>query len=172
MAVLSILEMNTVLGWNHACGSLDNMITAIKTPRNPMDNLRSKLVCHLRCYQVLTGEIRRLSRCLFSAISSDRFQELVFELRQFAEKVRMGDDSCRGIVFVKMRKTCTKLCEELIKDPLIREYLKPQRYLETQYSTVQCSIVQYSAVQCSIVQYSTVYHFIVKVNKFTYFSKN
>ena len=144
MAVLSTLEMNTVLGWNHACGSLSSMITAITTPRNPMDNLRSKLVRRLHCYQVLTEKrdnLERLSRIDFSAISSDRFQELVSELRQFAEKVRRGDDSCRGIVFVKMRKTCTKLCEELIKDPLIREYLKPQRYLETQYSTVQCSAV-------------------------------
>ena len=151
MAVLSTLEMNTVLGWDHACGSLANMITAIETPRNPMDNRCSKIVRRLHCYQVLTEKrdnLERLSRIGFSANSSDRFQVLVSELRQFAEKVRRGDESCRGIVFVKMRKTCTKLCEELIiKEPLIREYLKPKRYLETipvLYSTVQYSTVQYS----------------------------
>lgn len=45
-------------------------------------------------------------------------------------QVQGGDDSCRGIVFVKMRKTCAKLCDALrLEDPLICEYLNPKRFV-------------------------------------------
>ena len=67
-----------------------------------------------------THELRGESAC------SDDFNNVLHSIEL---QVRKGDDSCRGIVFVKMRKTCTKLCDAINEDPLICRYLNPKKFV-------------------------------------------
>ena len=91
MSVLSVLELNTVLGCAEACQSLRNMFESVEQAGNPMDMERRKiLTSSIRSYHILVKAIERLSNSPDNVRSpSDRFRELLVELRKFAEKVRL-----------------------------------------------------------------------------------
>lgn len=128
-SILSVLEVNTIIGCEKACENLFAVFKSIEKAGNPMDKERQRVLTGLSFYERLIRNVRSLKVAFDCSKDhhSNRFDELRRELRQFAEKVRRGNENCRGIVFVNMRKTCTKLCEAISTDPLIWEYLKPER---------------------------------------------
>jgi hypothetical protein len=89
ISMLSVLEMNTVLGCAQACQSLRNMFVAVEQAGNPMDRERRKILTSIRSYHILVRAIDNLCEMTVNIRSpSDRFRELLDELRKFAEKVR------------------------------------------------------------------------------------
>ena len=90
MSVLSVLELNTVLGCTQACQSLRNMFESVEQAGNPMDRERRKILTSIRSYHILVKAIEHLGNSPDNVRSpSDRFRELLVELRKFAEKVRL-----------------------------------------------------------------------------------
>ncbi len=89
ISILSVLELNTVLGCAQACQSLRNMFVSVEQAGNPMDRERRKILTSIRSYHSLVTAIERLRSITENVRSpSDRFRELLDELRNFAEKVR------------------------------------------------------------------------------------
>ena len=88
VSILSVLELNTVLGCAQACESLRNMLVSVEQAGNPMDRERRKILTNISSYHILVRAIGRLRISPDNVrIPSDRFRELLKELRQFAEKV-------------------------------------------------------------------------------------
>ena len=87
-----------------------------------MDMVTKRLLQSVPSYQVLRGQLNSFSQC--SNVSSGRFTELQKIVRMFIDQVKQ-DSTSRAIIFVHMRRTCFKLREELNKDAVIKENLKP-----------------------------------------------
>ena len=87
-----------------------------------MDMLTKRLLQSQPSYQVFRMQLNSFSRC--SNIASGRFTELLKIVRDFVHHMQK-DNTSRAIIFVHMRRTCLKLREELNKDPVIKEKLKP-----------------------------------------------
>ena len=89
ISMLSVLELNTVLGCEQACQSLRSMFVAVEEAGNPMDRERRKILTSIRSYHILVRAIESLFNMTKNIRGpSDRFRELLDELRKFAEKVR------------------------------------------------------------------------------------
>lgn len=90
ISILSVLEMNTVLGCVQACESLRNMFISVHAAGNPIDKERNTVLTNILSYNVLVNEVESLFACITDNARgpSDRFRELLLELRKFAEKVR------------------------------------------------------------------------------------
>ena len=100
ISILSVLELNTVLGCAQACQSLRNMFVSVEQAGNPMDRERKKILNNIPTYDILVTEIVRLYSITENVQGpSDRFRELLDELRKFAEKVRLTTDlkTCTGL---------------------------------------------------------------------------
>lgn len=88
MNILSVLELNTVLGCAQARQSLRNIFVSVEQAGNPMDRERRNILTSIRPYHILVNAIERLGNIPDNVRSpSDRFRELLVELRKFAEKV-------------------------------------------------------------------------------------
>ena len=124
MHMLSVIEVNNILGNEYAVECLEECIRQLQQATSPMEQLKKKLIGsseQLGTLETSIANLRRVSK-LFS--SSDRYQHLTKELRNFIRQVQM-DQTSRGIIFVKMRKTAYKLCERLRQETGIAEGLNP-----------------------------------------------
>lgn len=88
-----------------------------------MDMVTKRILETQPSYQTFRNKMRSFSKSLLNA-TSGRFAELLQIVRGFVEHVR-EDNTSRAIIFVHMRRTCFKLHEELNKDIVIKEKLKP-----------------------------------------------
>lgn len=124
MHMLSVIEVNNILGNEYAVECLEECIRQLQQATSPMEQLKKKLIGsseQLRALESSMVNLRRVSR-FFS--SSDRYQHLTKELQNFIRQVQR-DQTSRGIIFVKMRKTAYKLCERLRQETGIAERLNP-----------------------------------------------
>lgn len=87
-----------------------------------MDMVTKRLLQSQPSYQLFRTQFNTFSKC--SNVPSGRFYELLDIVNDFIDYVKR-DNTSRGIIFVHMRRTCFKLCEELNKNPEIKEKLKP-----------------------------------------------
>ena len=124
MQILSVTEVNNILGHEYALECFEECIKQLKTATSPMERLKKKLLGSSVSLELLESSISGLSRVsnLFNA--SDRYKCLVVELKAFTRQVEQ-DKTSRGIIFVKMRKTAYKLCERLRKETEICQRLNP-----------------------------------------------
>ena len=124
MQILSVAEVNNILGHDYAVECYEECIKQLKTATSPMERLKKKLLGSSVSLELLESSISGLSRVsnLFNA--SDRYKCLVDELKKFTRQVEQ-DITSRGIIFVKMRKTAYKLCERLRKETEICQRLNP-----------------------------------------------
>jgi hypothetical protein len=69
------------------------MFVSVEQAGNPMDRERKKILNNIPTYDILVTEIVRLYSITENVQGpSDRFRELLDELRKFAEKVRLTTD--------------------------------------------------------------------------------
>ena len=87
-----------------------------------MDMVTRRLLLAQPPYQTFRQQITQFAQ--ITKVASGRFVELLSIARKFLEQVK-HDGTSRAIVFVHMRRTCFKLCEELCKDDVIKEQLNP-----------------------------------------------
>lgn len=87
-----------------------------------MDMITKRLLLSQSTYKLFRDQVRCFPK--ISNVTSGRFTELLTTVYQFIDQVSK-DGTSRAIVFVHMRRTCFKLCEELGKDPKIKKHLNP-----------------------------------------------
>ena len=87
-----------------------------------MDMITKRLLSSLPTYRPFRDQITSFPK--FANVASGRFVELLKIVRHFMDEEKK-DNTSRAIVFVHMRRTCFKLCEELGKDVAIKEQLNP-----------------------------------------------
>ena len=124
MHMLSVIEVNNILGDEYAVECLEECIRQLQTATSPMEQLKKKLIGSSEQLMVLQSSIANLRRVSRFFSSSDRYQHLTKELQNFIYRVER-DETSRGIIFVKMRKTAYKLCERLRQETGIAEKLNP-----------------------------------------------
>ena len=124
MHMLSVIEVNNILGNDYAVECIEECINQLRTATSPMEQLKKKLIGSSYQLKNLESSIRNLRQVSSPFISSDRYQHLIVELQDFSHQVER-DETSRGIIFVKMRKTAYKLCERLRQEAGIREQLNP-----------------------------------------------
>ena len=124
MHMLSVIEVNNILGNEYAVDCLVECIKQLRTATSPMEQLKKKLIGSSEQLRVLESSIASLKRASSLFSCSDRYQHLTKELQNFIHRVER-DETSRGIIFVKMRKTAYKLCERLRQEPGISKRLNP-----------------------------------------------
>lgn len=124
MHMLSVIEVNNILGNEYAVECLKECIRQLRSATSPMEQLKKKLIGSSEKLLVLESSIASLRRVSSFFSSSDRYQHLTKELRNFIRQVER-DETSRGIIFVKMRKTAYKLSERLRQETGIAERLNP-----------------------------------------------
>ncbi|XP_029201631.2 uncharacterized protein LOC114966061 isoform X2 [Acropora millepora] len=124
MQVLSVNEVNNILGHEYAVECFEEYIKQLQTATSPMEKLKKTLVGSLESLKLLESSISGLSRVSNLFITSDRYKCLVEELETFTRQVKK-DKTSRGIIFVKMRKTAYKLCTRLRQEREICQRLNP-----------------------------------------------
>lgn len=124
MHMLSVIEVNNILGNEYAVECLEECIRQLQQATSPMEQLKKRLIGRSEQLRALESSIANLRRVSKFFSSSDRYQYLTKELRNFIRRVEM-DQTSRGIIFVKMRKTAYKLCERLRQETGIAEGLNP-----------------------------------------------
>ena len=130
MHMLGAIEINNILGCEYALGSLQECLGQVQNAATPFERLKRKLVENSEQWTILRDSVKSLrdQTSLRYTPDSDRYQELVKEVNAFIRKVH-SDDSSRGIVFVKMRKTAYKLCELLRQTPSVADVLNPAYFV-------------------------------------------
>lgn len=124
MHMLSVIEVNNILGNEYAVECLEECIKQLRMATSPLERLKKKVVGSLNALKVLESSIQDLRRVSSFFALSDRYQHLTKELENFILRVEK-DETSRGIIFVKMRRTAHKLCERLRKETEICEKLNP-----------------------------------------------
>ena len=124
MHMLSVIEVNNILGNDYAVECIEECIRQLQIATSPMEQLKKTIIGSSNDLKVLESSISSLKRASSLFTSSDRYQHLVKELQNFIHKVE-SDETSRGIIFVKMRKTAYKLCERLRQDTEICQRLNP-----------------------------------------------
>ena len=126
MQMLSIVDVCEVLGCERAMECLRECVHNITHELSPKGSALSKMVREDATFRDLRG-LADSSVDEESPIS-DRYNILVAHIKQFVCQVQQ-DESSRGIVFVSMRKTAYKLCEQIRMLPEVPETLNPKVFV-------------------------------------------
>lgn len=126
MQMLSIVDVCEVLGYDRAMECLRECVHNITHELSPKGSALLKMVREDTTFRDLRG-LADGSVDEESPIS-DRYNILVRHIKQFVCQVKQ-DESSRGIVFVSMRKTAYKLCEQIRMLPQVHETLNPKVFV-------------------------------------------
>ena len=126
MQMLSIVDVCEVLGYERAMECLRECVHNITYELSPKGSALSKMVREDATFRDLRG-LAESSVDEESPIS-DRYNILAAHIKQFVCQVQQ-DESSRGIVFVSMRKTAYKLCEQIRMLPEVPETLNPKVFV-------------------------------------------
>ena len=126
MQMLSIVDVCEVLGCERAMECLRECVHNITHELSPKGSALSKMVREDATFRDLRGLAD--SSVDEESPMSDRYNILVAHIKQFVCQVQQ-DESSRGIVFVSMRKTAYKLCEQIRMLPEVPETLNPKVFV-------------------------------------------
>ena len=127
MHMLSVDDLSEVLGYKHAMECLRECIYRTIQASSPKESALKKWIGS----QGTFGALKDLVDSMVeenSPVVSDRYNILVKHITQFLSRVRK-DETSRGIVFVSMRKTAYKLCEQIKAIPDVKKKLNPEPFV-------------------------------------------
>ena len=126
MQMLSIVDVCEVLGYDRAMECLRECVQNITRELSPKGSALSKMVREDTTFRSLRG----LADSLVDeeSLISDRYNILATHIKQFGCQAQQ-DETSRGIVFVSMRKTAYKLCEQIRMLPEVSETLNPKVFV-------------------------------------------
>ena len=117
MQMLGVVDLSEVLGCKHAVECLKECVQRVLYPTRPKDGALKSIVSADPTFQ----GVRNASSCLIhGSPMSERYNILKRHVRDFVYRSR-NDETCRGIIFVSMRKTAYKLCEQIRSIPGVRK---------------------------------------------------
>ena len=126
MQMLSVVDLSEVLGFKHALQCLQECVQRIMNAVSPKDDALRKILASKPTYT----DVRNLAHNIDEegCPMSDRYTILVKHIEQFVGQA-YDDETSRGIVFVSMRKTAYKLCEQIRAIPEVSEKLNPEAFV-------------------------------------------
>ncbi|KAJ7353981.1 hypothetical protein OS493_030827 [Desmophyllum pertusum] len=126
MHMLSVVDLSEVLGYKHAMQCLKECVYRTIHAVSPKESALKKWIGRHHTFTALKD-------LADSAVEehtpvSDRYNRLVHHVRSFLSRAQ-DDETSRGIVFVSMRKTAFKVCEQIRTIPEVAERLNPQPFV-------------------------------------------
>ncbi|XP_022778050.1 uncharacterized protein LOC111319571, partial [Stylophora pistillata] len=131
MHLLSVVEFCDVLGYQYAVESLKECVYRIVSAKSRKHRALNRLIGSQRSFQALKNLVDQACRADYprAVVMSDRYKILVKHLEQFLHQVR-EDPTSRGIIFVNLRKTTFKMCEQIRRDiPIVTKMLNPYPFV-------------------------------------------
>ena len=125
MQMLGVVDLSEVLGCKHAVECLQECVKRILSPTTPKDVALKRIVDAdptFHCVTIASGTL------IHGSSMSERYNILQGHVRDFVYRSQ-SDETCRGIIFVSMRKTAYKLCEQIKSIPMVSEALNPQAFV-------------------------------------------
>ena len=126
MHMLSVIDLNEVLGYQHAMECLRDCVCRTIQAVSPKESALKKLIGSRPTFSALRGLVDNVVQ--EDSAVSDRYNILVKHLKYFVTRAR-EDETSRGIVFVGMRKTAYKLCEQIRTIPDVMKTLNPEPFV-------------------------------------------
>ena len=125
MQMLGVVDLSEVLGCKHAVECLQECVKRVSSPTTPKDGALKRIVDADATFH----GVKIASSILNHGSSmSERYNILQRHVRDFVNR-SLSDETCRGIIFVSMRKTAYKLCEQIRSIPMVREALNPEAFV-------------------------------------------
>ena len=125
MQMLSVIDVSHVLGYKYASECLRECVQRIVHAASPKDGALKKMLTSQTTFTYL----RDLANGVVTQSAvSNRYNILVKHIKQFTRRAQ-DDESSRGIIFVSMRKTAFKLCEQIRTIPGVSETLNPGTFV-------------------------------------------
>ena len=130
MHLLSVVEFCEVLGYQYAVESLKECVHRIVYAKSPKDCALKKLIGSQPNFQALVYLADQAGRDdhARAVVMSDRYKILEKHIKQFLCQAQ-EDPTSRGIVFVSLRKTTFKLCEQIRKIADVAKTLNPYPFV-------------------------------------------
>ena len=130
MHLLSVVEFCEVLGNQYAVESLKECVHRIVYAKSPKDCALKKLIGSQPTFQALVYLADQAGRADHApaVVMSDRYKILEKHIKQFLCQAQ-EDPTSRGIVFVSLRKTTFKLCEQIRKIADVAKTLNPYPFV-------------------------------------------
>ena len=130
MHLLSVVEFCEVLGYQNAVESLKECVHRIVYAKSPKDCALKRLIGGQPTFQALQNLADQACRAdhVRAVVMSDRFKILEKHIKQFLCRAR-EDPTSRGIIFVSLRKTTFKLCEQIKEIPDVAKTLNPSPFV-------------------------------------------
>ena len=126
MHMLSVVDLNEVLGYQLAKKCLRDCIYRTFQAVSPKESALKKLIGSQPTFLALKGLVD--SRDQEDSSVSDRYNILVRHVTHFVTRAQ-EDETSRGIIFVSMRKTAYKLCEQIRTIPDVTQTLNPEPFV-------------------------------------------
>ena len=129
MQMLSVVDLSEVLGFKHALQCLRECVQRIMHAVSPKDDALKRILAS-DMFEPTYALVRDLAHSIVeeSCPMSERYTILVKHIKQFVGRAQ-DDETSRGIVFVSMRKTAYKLCEQIRAIPEVNEKLNPEAFV-------------------------------------------
>lgn len=128
MHLIGILEINNILGLKFAMQCLQECFEIIENESTPIERRKKLMLRSESAFDRLNRQVLSMNMHHFTSREIEKFSYLVEELKLFSRQVEQ-DITCRGIVFVHMRKTAFKFCEILLSYPDIVSKLNPKPFV-------------------------------------------
>ena len=126
MHMLSVVELDEVLGYQHAMNCLRDCVYRTIQAVSPKESALKKLIGSQPTFLALRGLVDRVVQ--EDSPVSDRYDTLEKHLEHFVTCAQ-EDETSRGIIFVSMRKTAYKLCEQIRSIPDVTKTLNPEPFV-------------------------------------------
>ena len=126
MHMLSVVDLNEVLGYHHAMECLRDCVYRTIQAVSPKESALKKLIGSQPTFLAIRALVDNVVQ--EDSPASDRYNILVKHLKHFVTRAR-EDETSRGIVFVSMRKTAYKLCEQIRTIPDVIKALSPEAFV-------------------------------------------
>ena len=126
MHLLDVVELSEVLGYKHAIERLKECVYRTVHANSPKDDALKKLIGERLTFVALKNLADGAAdeKCSMS----ERYNILVKHIEQFLSCAQ-EDATSRGIIFVSLRKTAFKLCEQIRGIPDVKKKLNPQPFV-------------------------------------------
>ncbi|XP_068758712.1 uncharacterized protein [Montipora capricornis] len=125
MQMLGVVDLSEVLGCKHAVECLKECVQRIQCAPTPKDGVLKSILT----YDATFLHVRNLvNPVIYGSSMSERYSILERHVRQFVYR-SLDDETSRGIIFVSMRKTAYKVCEQIKAIPQVTETLNPKAFV-------------------------------------------
>ena len=130
MHLLSVVEFCEVLGYQYARESLKECVHRIDYANSPKYGALNRLIGSQPTFQALKNLADHVGKAdhARAVVMSDRYKILEKHIKQFLYRAR-EDPTSRGIIFVSLRKTTFKLCEQIKQIPDVAKTLNPSPFV-------------------------------------------